>query len=356
MNESRWEKLAHILVNYSTAVVKGDRVLITMMENDTWPLTRAVHAAAIGAGAHPHIEFQSTLLQRDLMRNGNKEQFEKSHELQEKGMQWADVYIGLRGASNPHEHDGIKPEKITAFRKSLGKVSALRTELTRWVLVRVPNAAFAQQAGMSTDEMMDFFFNATLLDWKEEGTRYKEIQKVLQSSEKVRIVSDDTDLSFNTKGRSYLIDDGHINMPGGEVYTAPIDDSAEGYISFEFPAVFSGQFVEGIKLSFSRGEVVEAKADKNEALLHKLIDMDIGARRIGEFGVGTNYGISRYCYDLLFDEKIGGTAHIALGRAYPECGGINKSAFHWDLVKDLRSRGVLYLDGEKMIEKGKFLI
>ena len=356
MNESRWNKLADILVNYSTATVSGDRVLITMMETDTWPLARAVHAAAVKAGAYPHIEFQSTLLQRDLMRTGNPEQFDNSHELQEKGMHWADVYIGLRGASNPHELNGIEPRRITAFRKSLGKVSALRTELTRWVLVRVPNASFAQQAGMSTDEMMEFFFSATLLDWKEEGTRYKKIQKVLQSSEKVRIVSDDTDLILNTKGRKYLIDDGHINMPGGEVYTAPIDDSAEGYISFEFPAVFAGQFVEGIKLSFSKGEVVEAKADKNEALLHELIEMDIGARRIGEFGVGTNFGISRYCYDLLFDEKIGGTAHIALGRAYPECGGINKSAFHWDLIKDLRSQGVLYLDGEKMIEKGKFLI
>ena len=219
MNESRWEQLADILVNYSTATVSGDRVLITMMETDTWPLARAVHAAAVGSGAHPHIEFQSTLLQRDLMRGGDPEQFDNSHELQEKGMHWADVYVGLRGASNPHELHGIESERITAFRKSLGKVSALRTELTRWVLVRVPNAAFAQQAGMSTDEMMDFFFNATLLDWKEEGTRYKEIQKVLQSSESVRIVSDDTDLSLNTKGRKYLIDDGHINMPGGEVYS-----------------------------------------------------------------------------------------------------------------------------------------
>ena len=356
MNESRWNKLADILVNYSTATVSGDRVLITMMETDTWPLARAVHAAAVKAGAYPHIEFQSTLLQRDLMRTGNPEQFDNSHELQEKGMHWADVYIGLRGASNPHELNGIEPRRITAFRKSLGKVSALRTELTRWVLVRVPNAAFAQQAGMSTDEMMEFFFNATLLNWKEEGNRYKEIQKLLQSSENVRIVSDNTDLSFSTKGRKYLIDDGHINMPGGEVYTAPIDDSAEGYISFEFPAVFAGQFVEGIKLRFSRGEVLEAKADKNENLLHELIEMDDGAKRIGEFGVGTNFGISRYCYDLLFDEKIGGTAHIALGRAYPECGGINKSAFHWDLIKDLRSQGALYLDGEKMIEKGKFLV
>ncbi|MBG56438.1 MAG: hypothetical protein CL935_04850 [Deltaproteobacteria bacterium] len=182
-----------MLVNYSTNTVSGDRVLITMMEVDTWPLARAVHKTVVKSGAHPHIEFKSTLLQRDLMISGDTEKLDISHELQEKGIRWANIYIGLRGASNPHEFHGIKPQRITAFRKSLGKVSALRTELTRWVIVRVPNTSFAQQAGMSTDEMMDFFFNATLLDWEKECTRYKEIQKILQSSEKVRIVSDNTD-------------------------------------------------------------------------------------------------------------------------------------------------------------------
>ena len=356
MLDSRWEQLADILVNYSTSTGPGERVLITMMETDTWPLVRAVHSAVIKVGAHPHIEFQSTLLQRDLMQGGDPEQFDRAHELQQKGMQWADVYIGLRGAANPHELNGIKPERITAFRKSLGKVSALRTEKTRWVLVRVPNAAFAQQAELSTDEMMEFFFDATLLDWQEESKRYDAIREFMQTTEEVRIVGTGTDLSFKTTGRKYLIDDGHINMPGGEIYTAPTDDSVEGYITFEFPAVFAGQFIEGIRLRFSKGEVVEASADKNEALLLKLLEMDDGAKRIGEFGVGANYGISRYCYDLLFDEKIGGTVHIALGRAYPECGGINQSAFHWDLIKDLREEGVLYLDGKKFIEKGQFLI
>ncbi len=356
MIDPRWEQLADTLVNYSTTTRRGDRVLITMLETDTLPLTRAVHAAVLRAGAHPHVEFQSTLFQRDLMRWGNPEQFDVAHELQGKGMEWADVYIGLRGASNPHELEGIDSKCITAFRRALGKVSALRTEQTRWVLVRVPNAAFAQQAGMGTDEMMEFFFNATLLDWQAERTRYEAIQEVLQASEQVRIVSDNTDLSFATSGRKYLIDDGHINMPGGEIYTAPLDNSAEGHIAFEFPAVFAGQFVEGIRLRFSRGEVVEAYADKNEKLLRELIAMDEGAKRIGEFGVGTNYGISRYCYDLLFDEKIGGTAHIALGRAYPECGGTNQSAFHWDLIKDLREKGALYLDDRKLIERGQFLL
>ena len=356
MLDSHWEQLADILVNYSTTTSSGDRVLITMMETDTWLLARAVHAAAIRVGAYPHIEFQSTLLQRDLMQGGDPEQFDIAHELQKKGMQWADVYIGLRGASNPHELHGTAPERITAFRRALGKVSALRTKKTRWVLVRVPNAAFAQQAGLSTDEMMEFFFNATLLDWQEESKRYDVIREFMQSTRHVRIAGKNTDLSLKTTGRKYLIDDGHINMPGGEIYTAPTDDSAEGYITFEFPAVFAGNFIEGIRLRFSKGEVVEASADKNEALLLELLEMDEGAKRIGEFGVGTNYGISRYCYDLLFDEKIGGTVHIALGRAYPECGGVNQSAFHWDLVKDLREEGALYLDGKKIIEKGEFLI
>ncbi len=356
MLDSRWEKLADILVNYSTTTRRGDRVLITMMETDTWPLARAVHAAAVKVGAHPHIEFQSSLLQRDLMLEGDPNLFDNEHELQRRGMEWADVYIGLRGASNPHELNGIAAERITAFRRALGKISALRTEKTRWVLVRVPNASFAQQAGFSTDEMMEFFFNATLLDWQEESKRYEVIRKKMQTTEKIRIVGNGTDLSLNTTGRTYHIDDGHINMPGGEVYTAPKDDSAEGSISFEFPAVFAGQFIEGICLHFSKGVVVEATADKNQKLLLDLIGMDAGAKRIGEFGVGTNYSISRYCYDLLFDEKIGGTVHIALGRAYPECGGINKSALHWDLIKDLREEGALYLDGEKTIEKGQFLI
>ena len=356
MLDSRWEQLADILVNYSTTTRRGDRVLITMMETDTWPLARAVHAAAVKVGAHPHIEFQSSLLQRDLMLEGDTNLFDNEHELQRRGMEWADVYIGLRGASNPHELNGIAAERITAFRRALGKISALRTEKTRWVLVRVPNASFAQQAGFSTDEMMEFFFNATLLDWQEESKRYEVIRKKMQTTEKIRIVGNGTDLSLNTTGRTYHIDDGHINMPGGEVYTAPTDDSAEGSISFEFPAVFAGQFIEGICLHFSKGVVVEATADKNQKLLLDLIGMDAGAKRIGEFGVGTNYSISRYCYDLLFDEKIGGTVHIALGRAYPECGGINKSALHWDLIKDLREEGALYLDGEKTIEKGQFLI
>lgn len=356
MVDPRWEQLAEILINYSTDTQHGDKVLITMIEVETFPLARAVHAEAVKADALPHVEFQSAYLERDLMLYGNAEQLDWVPEMQAKGMEWADVYVGLRGASNPHEFAGISPEKIMAHKRAMGHVSAMRTELTRWVLVRVPNASFAQQAGLSLDEMMAFFFDATLRDWTAEAERYKELQQIFQAADTVRIVGRDTDLSFSTQGRTYVIDDGHINMPGGEIYTAPVDDSAEGHIYFEFPAVYAGQHVAGIRLEFSEGRVVKATAESNEALLHQLLEMDEGAGRIGEFGVGTNFGIDRFCYDILYDEKIGGTVHIALGRAYRECGGVNDSALHWDIIKDLRRQGQIYLDGRKVFEDGKFLV
>jgi aminopeptidase len=356
VSDSRWEQLADVLVNYSTALRPGEKVQITMMEVETFPLVRAVYAAAIKAGGLPNVEFQSAYLERDLMLYGSKEQLDWIPEMSAYGMEWADVYIGLRGARNPHEFTGIAPDKIAAHKRPLGKVSAMRNELTRWVLVRVPNESFAQQAETSLDEMVDFFFNATLRDWAKEAGRYTELQKVFQAAEKVRIVGNDTDLTFSTKGRIYVVADGKLNMPDGEIFTAPVDDSAEGHITFEFPGVYVGQRVEGIRLEFSKGKVVKASAKSNEALLHQLLAMDAGAKRIGEFGVGTNFGINRFCYDILYDEKIGGTIHLALGRAYHECNGVNDSALHWDIVKDLRQQGEIYLDGEKVFENGKFLV
>ena len=356
MTDLRWQQLAEILVNYSTNTEAGDKALITMVETDTLPLVRAVYAQMVKVGALPHVEFQSAYLERDLMRYGNMEQIERVPEMQVYGMQWADVYVGLRGARNPHEFVDISSERITAHRRARGKISAMRTELTRWVLVRIPNESFAQQAGMSLDEMTAFFFKATLRDWYAESKHYRKLQQIFQAAETVRITGQDTDLIFSTKGRSYAVDDGHINMPGGEIFTAPVDDTTEGYIYFEFPGVYAGQLVQGIRLHFSEGRVVKATAESNEVLLHHLLEMDEGAQRIGEFGVGTNFGIERFCYDILYDEKISGTVHLALGRAYTECGGMNQSALHWDIVKDLRQQGRIYLDGRQVFKNGEFLI
>ncbi len=356
MTDKRWNQLAEILVNYSTGIKHGERALITMMEVETFPLARAVYAEAVKAGGLPYIEFQSAYLERDLMKLGSDDQINWVCEMQSLGMGWADVYIGLRGARNPSEFWDINRETLVAHKKIVGKISALRNEETRWVLVRVPNESFAQQAQTSVDEMMDFFFRATIKDWIVETERYKEIQRIYQAAHSVRITGDGTDLSFSTYGRVYELADGHYNMPDGEIFTSPVDDSAEGIITFEFPGVYAGSLIEGICLEFQEGKVVHASAKKNEALLIELINMDEGAQRIGEFGIGVNPGIDRFCYDILYDEKIGGTIHIALGRAYAECNGINQSALHWDIIKDLRYSGAIYLDGTKVYENGTYLV
>lgn len=355
MIDPRWHQLANILVNYSTEVKKGDHVLITMMEIETFPLAKAVYKAAVQAGGLPFVEFQSAYLERDLMKFGASEQVDWVCEMQAQGMEWADVYIGLRGARNPNEFSDIESPKIASHKRSMGKISAMRNDLTRWVLIRVPNESFAQQASTSLDDMMSFFFNATLRDWQSESVRWHEIKDRFQASETVRITGRETDITFSTKGRVYEVADGRKNMPDGEIFTAPVDDSAEGTIYFEFPGVYMGRLVGGIRLDLKNGEVVNASAEQNEDLLVQLLAMDDGARRLGEFGVGLNYGIDRYAYDILYDEKIGGTIHLALGRAYAENKGVNKSALHWDIVKDLREEGAIYLDGNIVMENGKFL-
>jgi aminopeptidase len=301
------------------------------------------------------VEFQSAYLERDLMLHGSQAQLDWVPAMQAHGMEWADVYIGLRGARNPHEFTGIAPEKIAAHKRAMGKVSAMRNH-TRWVLVRVPNEALAQQAEMSLDEMMAFFFSATLRDWAAEAKRYRELCEVFQAAETVRLVGRDTDLTFSTRGRIYEVADGHLNMPDGEIFTAPVDDSAQGIVTFDFPGVYVGQKIEGIRLEFDQGQVVRATSHTNQALLEQLLDMDAGARRLGEFGVGTNFGIQRFCSDILYDEKIGGTVHLALGRAYAENRGINQSALHWDIIKDLRHEGQIWLEGRLVFDGGRFLV
>jgi aminopeptidase len=353
--DQRWSQLAEILVNYSTRTRAGDRLLIAMREPETFPLTLAVYEHAVRAGAFPQVQFTSAYLERALLMHGSDDLIARIPDLERSGMEWADVSISLRGARNPHELAGIPSERLAAHKRAQGTVSALRNAQTRWVLVRVPNEDFAHQASMSLEDMMTFFFGATLRDWEEESRHYRQIRDLFQAASRVRIVGRDTDLTFSTAGRAYVVGDGHINMPDGEVYTAPVDDSAEGVITFEYPGVYAGRAIGGISLELRAGEVVAATADTDEEFLQQILAMDDGARRIGEFGVGVNFGIDRFVGDILFDEKIGGTIHLALGRAYAECGGTNQSALHWDLVKDLRSEGVIELDGRPVLENGGFL-
>ncbi|MGA2764025.1 MAG: aminopeptidase [Spirochaetia bacterium] len=354
--DRRWKDLGSLLVNYSVGVRAGEKVMISMGEVETFPLVRGVHEAVLRAGGFPQVQFLSETLRHQLLKLGSREQLSWMPEMEASGMEWADVYIGLRGAYNIHEHDDIPTQAIALNQGAMGKISRLRWEKTRWCLVRVPNAAFAQAAETDEETIMEMFFNATLLDWEKESGKWREWAQKLDRGSVVRVTGKDTDLSFSIKGRKWVAGDGKINMPDGEIMTAPVEDSLNGQISFEFPGVLSGRLINDIRLRFEDGMLVEATSSTNQDFLRTVLATDPGASRVGEFAMGTNMAVNRFCKDILLDEKIGGTVHLALGRSYPECGGKNNSALHWDIVKDIRTEGAVLVDGQPVLEKGKFLL
>lgn len=354
--DKRWYELANILVNYSTQVKPGERVMISMRETHTLPLVRAVHEACIKVGAYPQVQFLSDYLDHSLMRDGSTEQVQRVPEIEAHGMEWADVYFGLRGAHNLYEFADIPPDILANYRSAMGTISGLRWEKTRWVIIRVPNEDFAQQAETDIETMTDLFFDACLKDWTEESKGWQKLADNLNHGSEIRLVAKDTDLKFSFKGRKWMVGDGQFNMPDGEIFTSPIAESVNGYISFDFPGVLGGRLVNDMLLEWEDGNLIHASASKNEDFLKRIVQTDVGASKIGEFAFGTNDGINRFCKDIFFDEKIGGTVHLALGRAYPVCGGTNQSSIHWDIIKDTRQEGLVYLDGVKVFENGQFLI
>ena len=218
-----------------------------------------------------------------------------------------------------------------------------------------PCAAYAERAGLTLAELEDVFYDACLRDWDEEGRRMEPVRERLDAAGEVRIVGAGTDLRLSLEGRAALVDDGHLNVPGGEVFTSPVEDSLEGEILIDVPSHSTDGLVETIRLRFRRGEVVEASAETGEPALRRALATDEGARRVGEFGVGCNAGITRPMRNVLFDEKMAGTIHLALGAGFPQLGGRNESALHWDLIKDLRPGGELWLDGELVQRDGEWL-
>lgn len=353
--DKRWDQLASLLVGYSMAVKSGEKVMIAYGEKETYPLVHALYRSCIETGAFPQVQFLSEELNRLLLKYGSDAQIDWLPEIEAYGMEWADVYFGLRGAYNLDIFWDIPAERIARWRKTLGKVSTLRWQKTRWCLLRVPNAALAQQAGVDEETITDMFFKACLLDWEKESREWKRWAEILNSGSQLRLVGKGTDLAFSLAGRTWEVADGHMNMPDGEIATSPVESTVNGTITFDFPGVLGGRLMHNIRLSWENGKLVEATSSTNQDYLLSILKTDEGASRIGEFAIGTNPYWSIFCKDILLDEKIGGTIHIALGRAYPQTGGTNQSAIHWDIVKDMRQEGEIYLDGKKIYEKGTFL-
>ena len=352
----RWKELGKLLVDYSAGVRQGERVMIAMGEAQTLPLVQGVYEACIKVGAYPQVQFLSETLRHALLKHGSSEQLTWVPEIEAYGMEWADVYFGLRGASGLAIHSDIPAQALAANQAAMGKVSGLRWQKTRWCLVRVPNQVLAAQAGCDLESITDMFFSACLLDWAAECRTWAAWAERLQQASAVRIVGPGTDLRFSVKGRRWVVGDGHWNMPDGEIATAPLTETVDGQIGFESPGVLGGRLIHGIRLAWKDGRLVDASSSTNQDFLQAVVRTDPGASLIGEFGLGTNPRLDRFCQDILLDEKIGGTIHIALGRAYPECGGTNQSAIHWDIIKDTRREGTVFVDGEPALENGRFLL
>ena len=267
-----------------------------------------------------------------------------------------DAWIRIGAPENTREGTDLDPEKkqaIAALARPLVE-RRLRVEIP-WVTCRYPTPAMAQEAGMSLRAFEEFLYGAVLLDWDAEGEKMQRIKERFDPAEEVRIVGHETDLRFSIAGREGIVDDGHLNMPGGEVFYCPVEDSTEGVVTFsEYPAVKEPDVVDGVRMRYEGGRVVDASATSNEEKLLEALDRDEGARVLGEYGIGCNPGIQRHMKNTLFDEKMYGTIHLAVGAGIPVAGGKNRSATHWDMVKDLRNGGRIECDGEVVQENGEW--
>jgi aminopeptidase len=267
-----------------------------------------------------------------------------------------DAWIRIGAPENTRDGADLATELQNAIANAAHPLISRRLALdVPWVTCRYPTPAMAQEAGMSLKGFSEFLFGAVLLDWDAEGKKMERIKERFDRAEEVRIVGHETDLTFSIAGREGEIDDGHMNMPGGEVFYCPGEDSTEGVVTFsEFPAVQEPDIVSGVRMRYENGRVVEASATENEEALMRALDRDEGARVLGEFGIGCNPGIQQHVKNTLFDEKIYGTIHLAVGAGIPVAGGHNQSATHWDMVKDLRTGGRIELDGEVVQENGEW--
>jgi aminopeptidase len=269
-----------------------------------------------------------------------------------------DARLTIRAPEDVHAGAGLDPERRKLLQQA-GEPASRRARAldVRWALVEYPTEAAAAEAGMTLDEYADFIYDACLLDWDAEEQRMRRIKERFDAAAEVRIVGEGTDLTLGIGGREGVVSAGFRNMPDGEVFYSPVEDTAEGAIHFgDFPAVYLGHDVVGTRLVFRGGEIVQATADEGEEFLQQVLATDAGAKRLGELGLGCNPRITRFTRNVLFDEKIDGTVHLAVGASYTYTGGTNESAVHWDMVKDLRPGGELYVDGELVQRDGRWLI
>jgi aminopeptidase len=367
MQDLRLKKLAQVLVGYSTQVQKDDLVEIrgvTIAE----PLIIELYTAVLEAGGHPIVTLRPDSLQEIFLRTASEKQLRYISPIARETVERIDVSIGIWADENTKALTGADPKRqaiASAARKELLNRFLERSAKKdlRCAGTQFPCHASAQDAEMSLREYEDFVFAAGYLykddpteEWRKISERQQRVVDFLNGKKEIRLrAANGTDLRAGIEGRTWINCDGHENFPDGEVFTGPLEDTTRGTVCFSFPAVYRGREVNGVVLRFENGQVVDASAEKGEEFLIEMLDQDEGARVIGEIALGCNYAVTRYTKNGLFDEKIGGTFHAALGAAYPETGAKNQSGLHWDMVCDLRQGGTVTVDGKVISENGRFV-
>ena len=363
----RVSKLADLLVNYSVAVKPGDRVAIygaALAE----PLLKEMYASVLKAGGYPLLLCGLSDTEEIFYRYASDDQLRYIHQPLKNIMETYDVRISVLAEANTRSLSNVDSAKTVLYSQSHAELSKIFLRRAaegslRWTLSLFPTNAFAQDADMGLNEYEDFVYGACMPDmndpvgyWQRFSAWQERIVQWLRGKKQVQVTGPDTDLRVNIEGRPFVNCDGHENMPDGEVFTGPVEDGVEGHVRFSYPAIYQGREVTGVQLWFEKGRVVKATADKNEEFLLKTLDTDEGSRRLGEFAIGTNEGIQRFTREILFDEKINGSFHMAVGAGYPESGSKNESAIHWDMICDLRQGGQIRVDGQLIYENGRFVI
>jgi aminopeptidase len=366
MADQRLTKLAQILVHYSLEIKPGDQ-----LEIRTNPLAhelaRLVYLEALKAGAYVLNSISLQGGEEIFYKYAGEDQLDYVSPVRRLITETFDAMLVIGAEYNTRKLSAIDSQRISRTRKAstpLTKIflkRAANLEL-RWCYTEYPTHASAQEADMSLDDYQEFVFGAGLLDdsdpvsaWKSEGKRQKELIAWLSGKDRVEIKGKNVDLKFSIKDRKFKEADGKYNFPDGEIFTGPVEDSANGWIRFSYPAIYEGQEIIDVALWFENGKVVKEKASKGENLLTTSLNTDEGARFLGEWGIGTNYGIQRFTKNILFDEKMGGTIHLALGSGYPETGSMNESAIHWDMLCDM-AESEIKIDGESFYKDGKIII
>lgn len=370
MTDPRLTKWAETLIHYSLELQSGQQLLIRVDETAI-PLAKEVYRVALLVGAHPHIVVQIDGLDEIFLNDANDSQLDWVSPIRTFEYEMIDALCAIHAPTNTAALSGVDSGRQARAQKANSQVRralfqrAAKSE-AKWVLTLYPTQAAAQNAGMSLAQYEDFLLRAMFLDrdapaqsWRDFSQKQQRYVDYLNGVQTLRFVARDTDLTMRVAGRTWINSDGHRNFPSGEIFTGPIEDSVEGHVRYTFPTAHLGNEVHDIQLTFSAGEVVKAEASQGQAFLEAMLDSDAGARRLGEVAVGNNYGVERYTRNTLYDEKIGGTFHLALGNSYPETGGVNQSSLHWDMVCDMRpdaGGGAIYADGTLIHQDGRWVI